>query len=103
MSARTWIARRLRYVADRIDPSTGPRAIGAHFNIVEGVGLVITQTFGIPVNPRALGCPLWFMQEDYDRAFTDYTRQETPKNGTYRPFGQGLPLAPSYRLPRKWL
>ena len=69
MTARTRIARRLRYAADRIDHSTGPRAIGAHFNIVEGVGLVITQTFGIPVNPRAPGCPLWFMQEDYDRAF----------------------------------
>lgn len=70
-TVRRRIAEWMRNNADRVDPTSGPRAIGAHFNFVEGKGLVLTKTDGIPIHPPAPGCPLWYMAEDYDRAFTD--------------------------------
>lgn len=37
--------------------------------MVPNKGLVITKTFGIPIYPPVRGCPLWYMAEDYDRAY----------------------------------
>ncbi|MFD4439012.1 hypothetical protein ACFWPK_04445 [Nocardia sp. NPDC058519] len=62
------IARKLRDLADRIDPSTGPRALGAYWNHSRN-GFVFTMTDGIRVHPPVPGCPLWYMAEDYDRSF----------------------------------
>jgi hypothetical protein len=63
------IAQRLRRWADRVDHESGPRAFGAYWNFVPGVGLVITQTDGVQVQPPVRGVPLWFMQQDYDRGW----------------------------------
>ncbi|MGQ5692121.1 hypothetical protein ACUNCS_08060 [Rhodococcus erythropolis] len=70
-TVRRRIADWMRNKAGRVDPTSGPRAIGAHFNFVPGQGLVLTKTDGIPIHPPAPGCPLWYMAEDYDRAFAD--------------------------------
>lgn len=68
---RRKIANWLLNLSIRVDPSFGPRAIGAHFNMVPNKGMVVTKTFGIPISPPAPGCPLWYMAEDYDRAFAE--------------------------------
>ncbi|WML63639.1 hypothetical protein [Rhodococcus sp. AH-ZY2] len=72
MNIRRTAAWKLRHLADHIDPTSGPRALSAHFNMVPGEGMVITQTFGIPIHPPAPGCPLWYMAEDYDRAWKEH-------------------------------
>jgi hypothetical protein len=73
MNIRRRLALRLRIWADRLDHATGPRAFPAHFNFVLGEGLIVTQTDGIPVYPPAPGCPLWYMAEDYERAWEERT------------------------------
>lgn len=59
---RTRLARRLRFAADRLDPTTGPRLMTAvrGFTFEDGIGVVFRDD--------GRGCPLWFMAEDYDRA-----------------------------------
>lgn len=62
MNLRTRLARRLRFLADRVDPTTGPRLMTAvsGFTFEEGLGVVFRDD--------GRGCPLWYMQQDYDRA-----------------------------------
>lgn len=74
MNLRRNIGTWLRYRADRIDPDGAPRAIGAHFNFVMGVGMVITQTDGVSISPPAPGCPLWYIgEDDYARAWLPHS------------------------------
>lgn len=57
-----WIATRLRYLADRIDPKGAPRFTGYHFRIVKHVG--------IRFDDRGPGCPVWYLGDnDYAQAF----------------------------------
>ncbi len=65
---RSRIARKLRDLADRVDPSTGPRAFGGYWNHTR-TGTVVTLTDGIQILPKVPGCPLWYMAEDYDRSW----------------------------------
>lgn len=65
---KSWIAWRLRYLADRIDPSTGPRAFSGYWNHTPD-GIQVTVTDGIQVHPKVPGCPLWYMAEDHDRSW----------------------------------
>lgn len=62
------IAKKLRHLADRLDPDTGPVAFGGYWNHTRD-GRKVTVTEGIQVDPPVPGCPLWFMAEDYDRAW----------------------------------
>lgn len=66
MSAKSRIAWHLRCLADRIDPSTGPRAFGGYWNHTPH-GLVVTLTDGIQT--KVPGCRLWYMAEDYRHAW----------------------------------
>ena len=62
MKFRTRVARRLRFLADRVDPTTGPRRMTAvsGFTFEEGIGVVFRDD--------GRGCPLWYMAQDHDRA-----------------------------------
>ena len=62
------IAKKLRDFADRVDPDTGPRAFGAYWNHTPD-GIAFTKTDGIQIHPPVPGCPLWYMAEDYERAW----------------------------------
>lgn len=64
---RRRLARFLRNTADTVDRSSGPRSIGLYFTIVPGQGLVTTRSNQL--SPPVPGVPLWFMAEDYHRAF----------------------------------
>lgn len=68
---RRKIAVWLRRKADRIDPSSAPRSMGAYANLVPGRGWVFTSAGYSAPTSRMGGIPLWYMTEDYDRAFTD--------------------------------
>lgn len=52
----------LRNLGDRIDPTSGPRAIGRSFTIESGRGFMLHHD-------GRIGCQLWYMAEDYDQAF----------------------------------
>lgn len=65
---KTTIARKLRDFADRLDPSTGPRAFPGHWNHTKD-GIKVTVTDGIRIRPQPAGCQLWYMAEDYDRSW----------------------------------
>lgn len=65
---KRWAATYLRDLADRIDSSSGPRAFGGYWNFTRN-GIVMTRTDGIVIQPPEPGCPLWYMAEDYDRAW----------------------------------
>lgn len=58
-TARRRLAWRLRMVADRISPDTGPRHIGWSYTHERGE---------VWFNQKGRGTPLWAMAEDYDRA-----------------------------------
>lgn len=69
---RRKLAWKLRNLADRIDPTSGPRAFSGYWNFgAPGEGLVVTVTDGIQIRPKVPGCPLWYMAEDYDRAWKE--------------------------------
>lgn len=65
---KSWIAKHLRLLADRIDPSTGPRAFPGYWNHAPG-SIKVTVTEGIQAHPEVPGCPLWYMAEDYRRSW----------------------------------
>lgn len=67
-TVRARLAWKLRCLADRVDPHSGPRALGAYWNHSRA-GMVFTKTDGIQVYPPVPGCPLWYMAEDYERAW----------------------------------
>lgn len=71
MSMRSRAAWRLRCLADRIDPTTGPRAFGGYWNHTPD-GTKVILTYGIQIRPKVPGCPLWYMAEDYDRAWEGF-------------------------------
>lgn len=58
---RSWLAWRLRYLADRISPSTAFRAIGWHLRFVRGKGAVIEE--------HGAGVRLWYRTDEWDDAF----------------------------------
>jgi hypothetical protein len=62
---RRWIAQHLRYSADVIDPSSGPRCTGMYLRIVDGKGALLDD--GMTPETRR-GQLLWVMQEDGDNA-----------------------------------
>jgi hypothetical protein len=61
-SVRQRLARRLRFLADRIDYDGSFRHMSAvsGFTFEEGVGIVFRDD--------GRGCPLWYRNPDYDRA-----------------------------------
>jgi hypothetical protein len=66
---RQRLARRLSFLADRIDPDGAPRALGWAFTREDRGGLVWRDG-------RTQGCPVWHLgKEDYDRAFTEADRK----------------------------
>ncbi|KIA63024.1 hypothetical protein [Nocardia vulneris] len=74
--ARTGTAKKIRHLAYLVDPSIGPRPFAAYWNLTPD-GIVITKTDGIQVRPgdsEMPGCPLWFMQEDYERSWKGMPR-----------------------------
>lgn len=59
---RRWIATRLRYLADGIDPAGAPRFTGYAFRFVQGRGIVFEAR-------TDRGCPVWYLGEaDYEKA-----------------------------------
>lgn len=62
---RERLARRLSFLADRIDPKGAPRAIGWAFTIEDRRGQVWRDG-------TTQGCPVWYLgEDDYERAFTE--------------------------------
>ncbi len=58
------LARRLRYLADRIDPAHAPRALHWSFTFERGEGIRFRED--------SRGCRLWYISTaDYDRAHTE--------------------------------
>lgn len=61
MTLAARLARRLRFLADRIDPSGAPRQTGWSFTFEQGTGIVFRQD--------GVGCPIWYLGMDsYARA-----------------------------------
>jgi hypothetical protein len=64
VTIRQRIARRLRFLADRIDRRGAPKAIGWSFTFERGEGIVFWES-------RDKGCPLWYLGDaDYEKAYT---------------------------------
>ncbi|WP_047892576.1 hypothetical protein [Micromonospora sp. RV43] len=64
MTLRQRLARRLRFLADRIDDAGAPHAIGWSFTHERNVGIRFRND--------GRGCPLWYLGEaDYERAHTE--------------------------------
>lgn len=62
MSAiRRRVARALRSLADHIHVDSGFRASGLHLRFVDGVGM--------EVDFKNDGCLLWYLADEYDKAF----------------------------------
>lgn len=62
---KTWIATRLRYLADRIDYAGAPKAMSGHSFTFEDRRGIVFRTDG-------KGCPLWYCgEEDYGRAHAE--------------------------------
>lgn len=58
---RQWIAQRMRFAADRIDPVGAPRGTSYSFTFERG--------HGIRWRDDGKGCPIWYLGEaDYRRA-----------------------------------
>ncbi len=72
-TARQRLAWRLRMLADRISPDTGPRAMSYSFTFEPGRGIVFREG-------ERQGCPLWLMAEDYDRAHDEADTEHTVVN-----------------------
>lgn len=63
-SVKTWLATRLRFAADRIDPAGAPRRTQYSFTFERGEGTAF--------NDRSRGCPLWYLgTADYERAHAE--------------------------------
>lgn len=62
-----WIATRLRYLADRIDPAGAPGRMSYNFTFEKYEGIVF--------NDKGRGCPLWYLgTADYERAHDESAR-----------------------------
>lgn len=68
---RLWLARRLRFAADRIDHAGAPkRCSQLSFTFERGRGLVVHDRHG-GSGPQ-IGCPLWYYGDaDYQRAHAE--------------------------------
>jgi hypothetical protein len=60
---RTGVGRALRNTADLIDRQHAPRGTHLSFTIERGQGLRIRHDHR--------GCPLWYLDDDYKRAFSE--------------------------------
>lgn len=61
MTLRFRLARRLRFLADRIDHRSAPRCTGYSFTFEDG--------YGIRFRDDGRGCPIWYLGEDaFERA-----------------------------------
>lgn len=61
MTLRLRLARRLRFLADRIDHRSAPRCTGYSFTFEDG--------YGIRFRDDGRGCPIWHLGEEaYERA-----------------------------------
>lgn len=61
---RAIVGRRLRFLADRVDPDGAPRMTNLRFTIEHRRGLVVRED--------GKGCPLWYYgMEDYARAHSE--------------------------------
>lgn len=60
MSIRTWVAKRLRYAADRLDDRGASKSLNWSFTH-EGRD-------GVRFRQDGQGAPLWYIEGDYDRA-----------------------------------
>lgn len=64
MNMRQRLARRLRFLADRIDHAGAPKTIGWRFTFEDHEG--------IRFRDDGRGCPLWYLGDaDYERAHTE--------------------------------
>ncbi len=64
MTLRQRLARRLRFLADRIDPAGAPR--GTHWSFT------FEQSEGVRFREDGRGCPIWYLGSgDYQRAHTE--------------------------------
>lgn len=64
MTIRQWIARRLRFLADRIDHRGAPKSIGWSFTYERDEGIVFWDN-------RNKGCPVWYYgDDDYEKAYS---------------------------------
>jgi hypothetical protein len=62
---RVWIARHLRFLADRIDYAGAPKSMGWSFTFENERGIVFRQTGN-------QGCQLWYLGDDeYERAHSE--------------------------------
>ena len=68
---RRWISRRLRRLADRIDPEEASLLSQLRFYYRDGVGVVVVGAQGVAPHDDPRGCPLWFQRGDYDLARLD--------------------------------
>ena len=67
MTLRQRLARRLRFLADRIDYAGAPKRIGWTFTFERGEGIVFRQD--------ERGCPVWYLGDsDYERAHGEADR-----------------------------
>jgi hypothetical protein len=78
MTPKAWLAQRLRFLADRLDPHGAPRRMGYSFTFEEREG--------IRFRDDARGCWLWYLgRDDYERAFDEAdTTWEPPRPAWFR-------------------
>jgi hypothetical protein len=64
MTARTYLAKRLRFLADRIDHAGAPKCMSYAFTFELHRGIVFRE--------GSQGCPLWYYGDaDYERAHNE--------------------------------
>lgn len=73
---RRRLAHWLRNLADSVDRSSGPRCFAGYFNLIPGKGIVITRTEGVQISPDVPGAPLYFMEEEYERAYAHQGKEK---------------------------
>jgi hypothetical protein len=78
VSLRTFIGRRLRYAADRIDYAGAPRASHITFTFEEYIGIVFRED--------GRGCRVWHLNDaDYERAHTEAGPVANPSADVWLP------------------
>lgn len=63
---RFWFAKRLRYLADRIDDEHAMVAGVGYFYIQSGRGLVIERK-GVQIHPEPSGVQIWYRRDEYKK------------------------------------
>lgn len=62
---RRWIAKKLRYAADRLDRDGAITGFAGYFRIVRGRGLLVYKTQGWQISPPVPGTQLYYKIGDY--------------------------------------